>query len=420
MQAMGHTTRTPRLGTAWRLGALSVVALLLAFASLAGDPGGPSALAQPAGTAAETPAEPEPEPTITDEVLDWAEATLERVRFAIDNSAADAKRAVEASGGLRLLAPADEADPDTLHWNPIAPGDATPDRLVVLVHGLDEPGDIWDDLAPAIRADGLRVARFDYPNDQPIADSADLLGAALASLCASGTERIDLVCHSMGGLVARDVLTRDAYYAGHPAGSPDLPVVERLITVGTPNFGAPLAPLRGVSEIRDQLVRLVNDDGVTLAGLMRFSADGKGEAGIDLLPGSDFLTDLNARPLPAPLRMTVIIGRAAPTERARTLADTELSRAMGIDDDLDDLLTALIPIGEDIGDGVVPAASAALPGVEDTVHLEGNHRSVLRRIPAELAIREALGDTPDQTPPAIPVILDRLAEPVESGVEAGD
>ena len=51
-------------------------------------------------------------------------------------------------------------------------------RVVMLVHGLDEPGGIWDQLAPALVADGHTVVRFEYANDQAIAISAgDLIEA---------------------------------------------------------------------------------------------------------------------------------------------------------------------------------------------------------------------------------------------------
>ena len=46
---------------------------------------------------------------------------------------------------------------------------------LVLIHGLDEPGDIWDDLAPALTAAGYAVWEYRYPNDQGIDRSADWL-----------------------------------------------------------------------------------------------------------------------------------------------------------------------------------------------------------------------------------------------------
>jgi pimeloyl-ACP methyl ester carboxylesterase len=72
-------------------------------------------------------------------------------------------------------------------------------RVVLLVHGLDEPGSIWDELIPELHARGHAVARFDYPNDQPARASADLLLGELRQIRAQGITQIDIVAHSMGG-----------------------------------------------------------------------------------------------------------------------------------------------------------------------------------------------------------------------------
>ena len=108
--------------------------------------------------------------------------------------------------GIKLFAPARDEEPATLA-SPVAPatpatwraieGEA-PRRIVLLLHGLDEPGQIFDDLAPALSDAGYHVARFDYPNDQSPARSAELLGEALVALRAWGTEHIDLLPHSLG------------------------------------------------------------------------------------------------------------------------------------------------------------------------------------------------------------------------------
>ena len=55
--------------------------------------------------------------------------------------------------------------------NPMQPGGNT----VVLVHGLDEPGSIWMNLAPELHHRGFDVWIMRYPNDQPVVESAELL-----------------------------------------------------------------------------------------------------------------------------------------------------------------------------------------------------------------------------------------------------
>ena len=88
--------------------------------------------------------------------------------------------------------------------------DSTPDpspggrgRDVVLVHGLDDPGKVWMNLAPRLEKAGYRVWIMTYPNDQPIVDSADLFLRELEDLAKKGIGEIDVVAHSMGGLVVR-------------------------------------------------------------------------------------------------------------------------------------------------------------------------------------------------------------------------
>lgn len=311
--------------------------------------------------------------------------------------------------GLRLL-----GDDDA--WLPIADVDEPPPSgAVLLVHGLDEPGDIWDDLAPRLAEAGHPVLRFDYPNDQPAAASADLLLAGLRELRARGVEDVAIVAHSMGGLISRDALTRpgaaDAPLDGATAAIPaDLPAVTRLITIGTPNAGSPLAPLRGIGELREQLARIGDElPWRDPSALLAFRADGLGEAGDDLTPGSPYLEDLNARPLP-PVPMTVIIGTASPVTADQCRAAMRGAGAAGlIGEDwaerIDEFCAEII---DTVGDGVVTVDSARLDGVDDTVYLAANHRSMVRRIGAFDTARRIAGQ-PDVEPPGIEVILDRLA-----------
>src|SRR5690606_18230915 len=104
------------------------------------------------------------------------------------------------------------------------------------------------------REAGRAVLFFEYPNDQGIALSADGLGDALRLARARGVERVDLVCHSMGGLVARDVLTRPGLYGGAADGHEDLPDVDRMILIGTPNRGSPLAHVRDAGEVVERTI----------------------------------------------------------------------------------------------------------------------------------------------------------------------
>ncbi|MFG0257802.1 MAG: esterase/lipase family protein [Phycisphaerales bacterium JB043] len=306
----------------------------------------------------------------------------------------------DGSRMVGVLVPKQKHPDDRITWERID-HDTTPDRLVVLVHGLDEPGTIWDDLTPILLDNAYDVARFEYHNDRSIAESAEFLAQHLRKLHDSGTTRVDLICHSMGGLVARDSLTRPTLY---PQSASLYPRVERLITIGTPNHGSPLAPLQPISEVRELLVRWAISFGDAMP---TGSTIGESQAALDLEPGSDFLVSLNARPMPADIRHTIIIGKLLPI-------DDDAARGVLNDPTLQALLTSpnrsvihaqLSALVQGVGDGVVPLESALLEGVDDTLVLEANHRAMLKRSAFE---HELNGDALAPAP-AIPIILDRLS-----------
>lgn len=268
------------------------------------------------------------------------------------------------------------------------PGAGAGRRPVVLVHGLDDPGKVWMNLAPALDDAGYGVWQMRYPDDQPILDSARLLRRELATLRASGIERLDLVAHSMGGLVSRELLTSPELREGEP-----LPRVGRLIMLGTPNHGSELARLRALAEVRDQFADLLAGEFSWLGWIF----DGAGEAGLDLLPGSEFLRRLNARPPPVGVRLTVIAAVLEQVERQRLLERLPVS---GLSGPLASGLDLVEDLLAQVGDGLVTVESARLPGAG--FHLvEGNHLSMVRNVL----------ESSTRVPPAIPLVLRLLGEP---------
>ncbi|HRQ73303.1 MAG TPA: alpha/beta fold hydrolase [Phycisphaerales bacterium] len=284
---------------------------------------------------------------------------------------------------------------------------AVPPAVVVLVHGLDDPGDIWEDLLPALRDAGLRAAVFEYPNDQGVAPSADLLRESLGLLGSAGAGRVDLVCHSMGGLVALDCLTRAPEHE-----SPPPPEVRRLITVGTPMGGSPWARVRALAEVREHALRWLEGPGWDPRSLLGSLRDGLGEAGADLMPGSAFLDSLHARALPDAVRLTVIAGRLTAEERTDTswLASSWLARRLLGAAEAERLADEARRAVESLGDGVVPLDSALRLDAPDTVLLEASHRGLVRLLSGEQRVRAALEGAAQPEPPAIPIILDRLRD----------
>ncbi|MHC4428897.1 MAG: esterase/lipase family protein [Planctomycetota bacterium] len=279
-----------------------------------------------------------------------------------------------------------------------------PPHAVILVHGLDDPGWMWRDMVPAIRDAGYAVARFEYPNDGPISDGADHLALELARLRAGGVRRVDLVAHSMGGLVCRDVLTRSAYYRGDGSGGDRFPAADTLIMIGTPNGGSHWARLRGFSELGEHLSRAWRGE----SGWLDAAADGSGEAGEDLLPGSVFLRRLNGRPHPTHTRYTIVAGQVSPVsgdDLDRTLGKMKTVKivpqwlrdlANGAEGEL--AASALGAAIGGIGDGVVTLDSARLEGVDDLVIVQADHVGMIVNV----------GGSQDP-PPTIEIVLDRLA-----------
>ena len=312
-----------------------------------------------------------------------------RIRWAVAEAFPKLAARANASWGIRVHQAKGEAVPLA---------DSAPAAYaVVLIHGLDEPGRLWLGLAPTLLEHEHTVCEFSYPNDQPLAESAALLYEWLQRLRAKGVLRVSIVAHSMGGLVSRELLTSPKLFDGKGYGHPDLPDVTRLVMVGTPNHGSPLARFRSFVEIRDQAVRIGRGDAVLVGGIF----DGAGEAKVDLLPGSDFLLELNGRPPPRHTKLTIFAGTASPfdlasIERTRSKLREQLPEKMRPQikqwcDGLQQLVTG-------VGDGAVSLDSAQIDGVTDTVHVEGNHLSMIRNV---------LADSP-RVPPAVPPILERL------------
>jgi pimeloyl-ACP methyl ester carboxylesterase len=227
---------------------------------------------------------------------------------------------------------------------------------VLLVHGLDEPGGIWADLLPVLGAAGFDTWEFRYPNDQGIDDSADLLASSWSDIPAG--QRLVMVGHSMGGLVIRDFVSRWRHPVAFPprlAGA----AVQGVILAGTPNHGSDWARLRVWLELRDQWAAGQQSGFSPLGGLR----DGTGAAKIDLVPGSWFLDQLNARPWPVTVPIRIIGG-------------------------------ILLESTPTLGDGVVAAESLAVSGAPEPIMVGASHRGMLKRVFPS-----------DPEPPAIPHIM---------------
>jgi pimeloyl-ACP methyl ester carboxylesterase len=102
---------------------------------------------------------------------------------------------------------------------------------VVFVHGFLGSRTNFRGIEDALAARGIRnVAHFEYGPRLDWPRLATRLGRALDAVRARvGVRRVDVIGHSLGGLVARYLIEA----------RPDAPV-RRLVTLGAPYFGTPL------------------------------------------------------------------------------------------------------------------------------------------------------------------------------------
>ena len=120
---------------------------------------------------------------------------------------------------------------------------------VVLIHGIVDNRTIFAPLRRSLRRHGFRSVRtFSYgPHTTDVRDTAARFGAVVEEICAeSGSERVFVVGHSLGGLIARYYVQR---LAGHAR-------VDTLVTLGSPHGGTRTAQL-----LPHRLIRQLRTDG---------------------------------------------------------------------------------------------------------------------------------------------------------------
>jgi hypothetical protein len=169
-------------------------------------------------------------------------------------------------------------------------------RIVLFVHGII--GDTRE-MAASLQRAGVAdrydlVLTFDYENLQkPIADTARTLKSRLdaVGLGPDHGRSLDIVAHSVGGLVSRWFIEREG---GNR-------VVRRLVMVGTPNGGSPWPRVQDWATTAlavglNELSRVIWPATV-LAGLVQ-AVEAVDVTLDQMVPDSDFLRDLHASPDP--------------------------------------------------------------------------------------------------------------------------
>lgn len=147
----------------------------------------------------------------------------------------------ESEAAVHAATAQGEAHPATAL--PVATAVAPP---VVLLHGFIDNRSVFVVLRRALTRRGHRhLESLNYsPLTRDIRTAAELFGRHVEEICArTGHSRVDVVGHSLGGLIAR-------YYVQRLGGDRR---VRTLVTLGTPHGGTAVAPGAGIHPIVRQM-----------------------------------------------------------------------------------------------------------------------------------------------------------------------
>ncbi|MFF2023788.1 esterase/lipase family protein [Streptomyces sp. NPDC058171] len=136
-----------------------------------------------------------------------------------------------------------------------APGRTDPGPPVVLLHGFVDNRSVFVLLRRVLGRHGRRVEALNHsPLTCDIRTAAENLGRYVEELCArTGRAEVDLVGHSLGGLIAR-------YYVQRLGGDAR---VRTVVTLGTPHAGTRAVPLMDLHPV----VRQMRPDSEVIAEL---------------------------------------------------------------------------------------------------------------------------------------------------------
>ena len=234
-----------------------------------------------------------------------------------------------------------------------------------------------------LRASGFSPVLYDY--DWRL--GVDQLGAALAARIRNEPgDRIMIVAHSMGGLVSRAALTQ-----------PGMNNVERLVLLGTPNFGsfAPLQALRGTYAVVRKISSLVSTGSPeALAGKIFNTFPSL----YHMLPSAEHngcadLFDPAQWPRTGPRPNRTLLRNARNIQSKLVQADERICVVVGVGQET---VTAVVRRKDDFiytitrhGDGTVPAVSAGLPGARNHYTLAA-HSDLTRDSTVAAAVTDLL------------------------------
>lgn len=248
---------------------------------------------------------------------------------------------------------------------------------VCLVHGLNSSSGGFVHMIPLLEAAGYGVVTFDYPFNQRLDESCEQFRGDWAAFRDRVGERRSwsVVAHSMGCLVAR------AYIEGPGINAGD---VDSLIMIAPVNGGANIARLQPVLRM---VKRFTAVRGRRTTQALTELADVSEGAAEDMLPGSPFLTRLNARPHNEAVPYHIIAGNIGLlTSDGRKQIEERIglmgrnAGPIGFLSQLanNEILPLLDELSDGTGDGAVTVEATRLPGVPEPILVAANHAELIR------------------------------------------
>ncbi|MFN7642796.1 MAG: lipase family alpha/beta hydrolase [Burkholderiales bacterium] len=266
-------------------------------------------------------------------------------------------------------------------------------RVLVLVHGLCMNDLQWrrnghDHGALLAEAGGWTTLYVHYNTGRHVADNGRALDALLEDLIARWPVRVEalaLLCHSMGGLVARS-----ACHAAAEAGHRWPAALSAMVCLGTPHHGAPLERLGhvvdrtlGASPYAAPLVRLGRGRSAGITDLRHGLLRDEDRA------GDDRFAHAHDTRVPTPLPPGVPVYLVAATTAARVggRRDTWVGDGM-------------VPLASALGEHPDPAFALGVPRARRLVVASTNHWDLLAHPEVAARLRRWLGGPARLTPPA--------------------
>jgi pimeloyl-ACP methyl ester carboxylesterase len=172
---------------------------------------------------------------------------------------------------------------------------------VVLLHGFSSSRSMWEEggWLDTLKGKGFVTASADYQqsNLESMQTATVVLQSTILSVLKHlkndgiAAAQADVVGHSMGGLIARELSLSDARFKA--PGNANRGMIHRLVSIGTPHLGTPVAAM--IASVRD------GGTAFFLRGLLEaFSASLGIPFGAvdDMIPGSPAMTRLESSALP--------------------------------------------------------------------------------------------------------------------------